>query len=265
MRFSIEHESRYRFRQAARRSVQYLRLTPRADHSQSVLDWHVAVPGSVLHWRDGFNNSCITSVQNDMHEDLVVQVSGVVETLETNGVLPATDGLPPEIFVRQTPYTEVKGGIADLAADIAPIVAEQGTLYALHALMAAIGERVRYETGRTSVESHAWEALEHGGGVCQDHAHLFIACCLALRIPARYVSGYLHAGHGEHASHAWAEAFVADLGWVSFDVSNGQCATEAYVRLAVGFDYASAAPIRGVRIGGGEEELHVKVQVNHDG
>ncbi|MGZ9035108.1 MAG: transglutaminase-like domain-containing protein, partial [Rhodospirillales bacterium] len=82
-----------------------------------------------------------------------------------------------------------------------------------------------------------------------------------LGIPARYVSGYLYTDEGALASHAWAEAYVDDLGWVSFDCANSQCATGAYVRLAVAFDYAGACPIRGVRKGGGIEEMSVLVKV----
>jgi transglutaminase-like putative cysteine protease len=87
-------------------------------------------------------------------------------------------------------------------------------------------------------------------------------------VPARYVSGYLRRGEGTDqttASHAWAEALVHDLGWVSFDCANGLSATEAYVRVAIGLDYADAGPVRGVRTGGGVEELDVTVKVSPKG
>ena len=109
----------------------------------------------------------------------------------------------------------------------------------------------------------AAEAFEAGQGVCQDHAHIFIAATRKLDIPARYVTGYLHV-EGESAAvanHAWAEACVASLGWVGFDPANHICPTERYVRLACGFDAASAAPITGTRRGGGAEELRVDVIV----
>ena len=83
-------------------------------------------------------------------------------------------------------------------------------------------------------------------------------------MPARYVSGYLShgAGHEAHASsHAWAEAFVEYLGWVGFDPTNRACATDAYIRTAVGLDYAEAGPVRGVRSGGGTETMKVRVSV----
>ena len=106
--------------------------------------------------------------------------------------------------------------------------------------------------------------MKDGRGVCQDHAHVFISAARSLGIPARYVSGYLLAGTGgepSDANHAWAEAWLDDLGWVGFDPANGVCPTDCYVRLASGLDAAFAAPIRGTRRGGGNQELDVIVEV----
>ncbi len=155
----------------------------------------------------------------------------------------------------------------DLARPLIERKNDEGAIAALHALMWALHNAVAYEPGYTDMETTAGEALARGSGVCQDHAHLFIAGARVLGLPTRYVSGYLYCepdmnGRGAAlASHAWAESFVDDLGWVSFDTTNSRCATDAYVRLAVAFDYAGAAPIRGVRRGGGIEEMTVRVQV----
>jgi transglutaminase-like putative cysteine protease len=101
--------------------------------------------------------------------------------------------------------------------------------------------------------------------VCQDISHIFIASARSLGIPARYVSGYLHRADGQNdqqAGHAWSEAYVDGLGWVAFDATNGMCATDAYLRVAVGLDYLSAAPLRGSRIGGDGEGLDVRIRVD---
>lgn len=267
MRLSIEHETRYRFTAPAHHSIQYLRLTPRADSCQLVLSWTLTTPGKVRRWTDGFNNLAHVSVQNGAHDEVPVTVRGEVETIDTFGVLPADDGLPPQMFLRPTPYTRVEGGIEALAKPLLERRNDEGTIAALHALMWSLHTAVAYRPGLTCVETTAAEALEQGSGVCQDHAHLFIACARVLGVPSRYVSGYLFVqdeGRASLASHAWAEAFVEDLGWVSFDSSNSQCATEAYVRLAVAFDYGGAAPIRGVRTGGAVEEMSVRVQVTQE-
>jgi transglutaminase-like putative cysteine protease len=264
MKLSIEHETHYRFEHPAHHSIQYLRLTPRPDANQTVLSWQVTTLGSLKQWTDGFNNTVHVSVQSGLHEEVPVVVRGVVETLDNYGVLPADDGLPPQMFLRETHFTSVDGGIPALAEPLVERMHDEGIIAALHALMWKIHSNVTYTSGATDVESTAAEALEKGQGVCQDHAHLFIAGCRVLGVPARYVSGYLLTEVDEHdavASHAWAEAYLDDLGWVSFDPSNGICATDAYVRLAVAFDYAGACPIRGVRKGGGLEEMSVRVQV----
>ncbi len=139
---------------------------------------------------------------------------------------------------------------------------DRDVIAALHEIMSAIADDVEYSPGDTHVHTTGAEALEQGSGVCQDHAHIFCAVCRTLGIPARYVSGYLShgAGHEAHAaSHAWADAYVDHLGWVSFDPSNRTCATESHIRTATGLDYAEACPIRGVRSGGGVETMTFSV------
>jgi transglutaminase-like putative cysteine protease len=123
--------------------------------------------------------------------------------------------------------------------------------------------RVDYVPGTTSTHTEAAAALADGRGVCQDHAHIFIAAARSLGVPARYVTGYLviEADNASQAHHAWAEAWVEALGWVGFDVANRICPTERYVRLAAGLDAGYAAPIVGSRRGGETEVLEVSVEV----
>jgi len=131
----------------------------------------------------------------------------------------------------------------------------------LHDLACALVDRVPYTRGATDSTTTAAQALHLGGGVCQDHAHLFIAVARQLGIPARYVSGYLLAGgEGEVQTHAWAEAWVSGR-WSPFDLSNLQREELWHIRLAIGLDYWEASPVRGTRSGGGEESLEVSVHV----
>lgn len=263
MRLTIVHETLYKFAEPANHSIQYLRLTPRPDSSQRTLSWSVSTAGSMTPWIDGFGNNVHVSTIDEAHDEIKVVVEGVVETFETVGVIPARDGLPPQLFLRETAITAPGENIRKLVKGIQPVL-EEGSLPALHALSAAISDNVNYDSYTTTTETKAEDAVQAGSGVCQDHAHIMIAGARELGIPARYVSGYILAGQGNDshvASHAWAEAYVDELGWVSFDPSNRQSATEEYVRLAIGFDYPSTAPVRGSRYGGGVEELSVKVQV----
>jgi transglutaminase-like putative cysteine protease len=132
-------------------------------------------------------------------------------------------------------------------------------------MMGAIRDRVDYRVGATSAATTASEALTAGEGVCQDHAHIFIAACRAADVPARYVTGYLlmsdAAPETHDAHHAWAEAWVEGLGWIGFDVANRICPTDHYVRMATALDAYYAAPVRGTRRGGEAERLEVAVLV----
>ncbi len=266
MLLSVEHVTDYAYTAPTAYAIQYVRLTPRPDPVQRPEWWRLDTPGRATPWRDGFGNIVHTVVRTSPHDHLRLHVAGTVDTAETHGVVPVeAGGLPPEAYLRATPLTEPDDSVRAFAARFDKARAK-GILNGLHALMAGIHEAVAYIQGDTHVHSTAAESLELGSGVCQDHAHLLIACCRAWGIPARYVSGYLHttAEDGRHLStHAWAEALVEHLGWVSFDPSNCQSATQAYIRLAVAFDYQGAAPVRGVRLGGGQEEMSVRVQVDH--
>lgn len=264
MRLTIVHETLYKFQEPANHSIQYLRLTPRQDSCQRIMSWSVSTAGTMTPWVDGFGNSVHVSTIDEAHNEIKVVVEGVVETIDTVGVLPARDGLPPQLFLRDTEMTATGDNILRLVSDIKSKL-DEGPLPALHALSDAISGNVNYHPGATTTDTTAEDAIASGSGVCQDHAHIMISGARALDIPARYVSGYILAGQGNDshvASHAWAEAHVPGLGWVSFDPTNRQSATEEYVRLAIGFDYPSAAPVRGSRYGGGIEEMSVKVQVD---
>ncbi|MBI5165041.1 MAG: transglutaminase family protein [Magnetospirillum sp.] len=264
MRLFVTHHTAYAYTAPTQYAIQYVRLTPRNDPSQRTVAWTLRAPGRATPWKDGFGNLVHTVVHDARHDRLEIDVDGEVETTGTHGILPvASDELPPAVFLAVTPLTGAPESVRTFAAQFLPLRA-RGDLAFLHALMGAIHNTVAYVPGDTHVHSNAAEALEQKAGVCQDHAHLFIACCRWAGIPSRYVSGYLHtsAADGRHlATHAWAEALVEDLGWVSFDPSNCQSATHAYIRLAVAFDYQGAAPVRGIRLGGGEEAMSVRVLV----
>jgi transglutaminase-like putative cysteine protease len=110
----------------------------------------------------------------------------------------------------------------------------------------------------------AAQAFADGRGTCRELTHIFIAAARSLDVPARYVSGYIRQegdATTQQAISAWAEAYVPGLAWVAFDPANGICATDAYVRIAVGLDRLGAAAVRGTRSGGTGEVLTVKLKV----
>ena len=115
------------------------------------------------------------------------------------------------------------------------------------------------------METTALEALARGAGVAQDDAHVFIACCRRLGVPARYVSGYLRNDdpelHVGRTSHSWAEAWVPGLEWVGFDPANNISPRGDSLRVAIGLDYRDAAPVSGRRVGFGDARMSVDAEV----
>lgn len=256
MRLDIRHETSYRYTAPAHYSIQQLRLTPRPEPGQRVLAWRIDAPGKLHRSVDAYGNIVHTLVLTAPHDAIRVVVSGSVEI----GAAPAGAGdLSPLVFAVPTPLTEAQDAVRDFAGHH---LKKTGRAEDFLALAEGICGAVAYESGATEVTSTAAHALAIGRGVCQDHAHLFIACCRAVGVPARYVSGYVDPGHDEPAaSHAWADVWIEGEDWLSLDVTHRVLARERHCRLAIGRDYMSAAPVRGVRTGGGEESLHVKVAV----
>jgi transglutaminase-like putative cysteine protease len=264
MRLVVSHRTVYHYDSPSSGLAQLLRMTPSDGPGQAVLSWSVADergrrPRCFV---DGFGNLTHLHTRRRPHARVEVRVEGVVETRDTFGVQGfAGDRLPPGYFARTTPLTAPHPAIETLAQE-----AREGSdaLDRLHRLMALVSERVAYRPGATGVGTTAAEALLAGAGVCQDHAHLYVAAARALGHPARYVSGYVQADAGEAgglASHAWAEAWHPELGWIGFDASHGICPSDRYVRVAVALDYEGAAPLRGVRRGAPGERLEVEVSV----
>jgi len=150
---------------------------------------------------------------------------------------------PLWLYQRVSPRTEARDGVRALLKGLPA----EGDLDRLHRLCGIIAEAVPYETGASEPTWSAEETLKAGAGVCQDHAHVFISCARQLGLPARYVSGYLlmDGQTDQTAMHAWAEAWLPDLGWVGFDVSNVISPDARYVRVATGLDYSDASPVTG--------------------
>ncbi len=266
MRIRIDHETRYHYDAPVRGVSQVLRLKPRPHDGQHIVSWRVDVDvdGRLRESEDAFGNRILRLSAEGPLEEITLSVAGEVETQDTAGMLSGQpERLPPEVYTRQTPLTELTPALEAFAGDAVSGVDDR--LDQLHALLGAVHQQVVYDTRSTTVATSAIEAFTQGRGVCQDLAHIFIACARHVGAPARYVSGHLARADGvieQEASHAWAEALVPGLGWVGFDPANGGCPSERHVRVACGFDYLSAAPVRGSRIGGGAERLSVRLVVS---
>ena len=169
--------------------------------------------------------------------------------------------MPLWAYCRSTRLTGAGRGVQKLLSGIDREAKDR--LAMLHELSAHILSSLEYRGGATGVDSSAEHAIAAGAGVCQDHAHIFIAACRAMGIPARYVSGYLMINDriAQDASHAWAEAHIDAIGWVGFDISNGISPDGRYVRVATGFDYRDAAPVSGMSFGARDKSMVVSLRV----
>ena len=263
MRLSVSHKTHYHFDQPMRSVTQSLRLWPSPFEGQAVIDWSVDVAGAVRGsgFRTGAGDWIETSTVAGPVSDLVVEVTGTVETVDLSGVLKGhRERTPPEAYPRPTRFTWPDAALGELAEKATS--SGSAPLEMAHALANAVRDAIAYTPGETDATTTAAEALAAGHGVCQDHAHALIAVALLKYIAARYVVGYLHAsGSIAEASHAWAELFVDGLGWVGFDPANGVSPDENYIRIGSGLDAVDAAPIRGVAHGPGVEAMDVDVQV----
>ena len=265
MRLSIRHTTRYRFAEPVLHGLQRLRLTPKETQGQQILEWTMELLGAreaLVYDDQNYNHVTLVAVEEGA-QDVVITCRGTVLTEDKAGVIGRHAGhLPLWAFLGHSELTRPGARVRQL---VAPIARSSGDdlLVTLHGLSATIRERVAYETGQTDVDTTAEEALAAGRGVCQDHAHVFIAAARALEIPARYVSGYLMMNDRieQEATHAWAEAWVPGLGWVGFDVSNGISPDPRYVRVATGRDYRDAAPVTGISFGAMSEDLTVDLAV----
>ena len=262
MLLSIEHHTRYAYSELVNYTIQQLRLTPQNGFGQHVKRWDIKVIGALNPTEDAYGNSTHALVIDTPHQEISIVAMGEIETgLE---VISQHQNLPLPIYLRDTPLTKSSEAICLFAIQFK--TDQDGQLAALEAMMHTLLECVNYIKGATQVTTSAIEAFELGQGVCQDHAHIFISCCRSIGLPARYVSGYLFTVDGSlMQTHAWADVYLSNIGWQSFDVSNGCRAGETHVRLATGLDYRSASPVSGMRSGGGVEGMATSVIVNQSG
>ncbi|HTR86247.1 MAG TPA: transglutaminase family protein [Reyranella sp.] len=268
MRLSVHHITRFEFDQASRHSIHDVRLTPKPATGQRVVSWRIDGPGKRSEWVDGHGNQVTTFSVAASHDAVEIAVAGLYEYSGADQWLRPNDAptLPAPFWLRNTgiarhdaSFDPLIKGLAERAAD------PTKSVVALHELMERVAKRMKYKTGVSTVDTTAIEALARGAGVAQDTAHVFIAACRRLGVPARYVSGYLRNDDAElhvgHTSHSWAEAWVPGLDWVGFDPANAMSPRGDSLRVAIGLDYHDAAPVSGRRVGFGEAKMSVEAEI----
>ncbi len=265
MQLRILHRTSYRYDELVKYSAQALRLTPRRDGRQRVLGWSMQAPGRRIEQVDAHGNVTHLLTVEDPHKEIEIIVSGDVEVASEGELVPHEGPLSPLAYLFATPLTVANETISAISKEY--LSGSEPLRERLYGLAGGVSERVRYQKGATSVEDTAAAVLARGEGVCQDQAHVFISACRAAGVPARYVSGYLYSGNGHEAgaaaSHAWVDAWIPEAkAWLGIDVTHRGPTGMHHCRLAVGRDYLDAAPVRGVRRGGGREMMDIDVLVS---
>ncbi|MFD1956116.1 transglutaminase N-terminal domain-containing protein [Paenibacillus thailandensis] len=297
MKLSISHVTQYEYENPVTDSVNEIRLTPCTNERQSCYQQAIWIEpnASLFSYEDYFGNRVHAFSVNDPHRRLTIRTQMTVVTnaapepeaqaavLRGNPQGEGWEWLKGEEaqnrfaeFLLPTEYANVTPSVERFADSVTaerPAFDEKqiSVLEWLSALSAKIRGDFVYDPEATTVKTKAAELIENKRGVCQDFAHLMIACCRARRVPARYVSGYHFVGDlqggaadFEQASHAWVEAYVPRLGWCCFDPTNETPVGERYVKLGHGRDYKDIVPVKGVYRGNGGQTLKVTVDVRKE-
>jgi transglutaminase-like putative cysteine protease len=264
MLIRVEHATSFTYAERISEAYTELRLRPLSGGGQDCTSFRLVTdpPGvSIRAYRDRLGNHVQHLEVLEDHDRISITARSEVSTAAVFSDF-ARDPSPLEVYdyLAPTEYAPFSPALVELSA-----TAEGQGTEAERAVevMRTVRSLLVYERGATDVMTRADAALELGRGVCQDFAHVMLAACRRAGIPSRYVSGYLYdpLGESEVASHAWVDILDAKRGWVSLDPTHDREQTEAYVRVAVGRDYADVPPTRGVWKGTAVETLDVAVRI----
>jgi|SRR5579872_347406 len=280
MFYSIRHLTRFRYKTPVSESLMELRMHPRTEGGQRCLSFQLSVDPRtrIYEYRDYLGNMVHHFDVPGHHRELKIVAEALVE------IEPAPE-LPESLDSSAWDELDRQAAAGDYWEMLMPSQFAQPTeallslieplrvrrrddpLGFLRELNAAIYDWFEYVPKATRVDSPIDHAIEVRKGVCQDFAHIMTALLRHVKIPCRYVSGYVyrrsenHDRSSEGASHAWVEALLPGLGWVGFDPTNNLIACERHIRTAIGRDYADVPPTKGIFKGKSESQLTVSVRV----
>jgi transglutaminase-like putative cysteine protease len=286
VRYAVEHETLYRYDSEVSHAHQQLHLTPRASARQRCLQHSIQIeprPAVRSEHLDAFGNR-VTRLELDRPHDRLRVMAAMEVILEPPPAPQADAGdswerlrdrlgyqalaceqpwLEAMRFRGESPFVRIKRLFSDFARDC--LQPQTGVLDVAGRLMAKVHGEFTYAPGETGIATPLLEVFHKRRGVCQDYAHLMIACLRSAGLAARYVSGYLHTRKsallGANASHAWVAVFAPPFGWVEYDPTNNVRIAQEHVALAWGRDFGDVSPLRGVILGGGSHTLSVRVAV----
>jgi transglutaminase-like putative cysteine protease len=291
VRYRISHVTRYLYAEPVSLCHSIAHLKPRVQPGQRPLAAQVRIdpwPAVSREHTDFFGNRTSYFSIQQSHTALEVAAVSEVEVVpapppnfadsppweqvvEETNQRPDAELVNARIFTLPSPYAPADAAAVEYAHAAFP--PGQPVLEAVSDLMGRIHQDFDYDPHFTTLATPLTEVLAHRRGVCQDFAHLALACLRGLGLAARYVSGYIETMpppgqpklRGADASHAWFSVLIPGIGWVDFDPTNDQVPGEQHITAAAGRDFGDVTPLRGVFYGGGEHTLEVSVDVDRLG
>lgn len=281
MRLDICYRTKFAFDAPVRESQNEMRACPVTDERQQLMSYRVTVEPSarMLSYTDYWGTRVDQFGVIESHTALEVTAEASVETQDPQSFSsdPPMESLKdPEFlnrhdeFLKPSRNTDWDQAMATEARRLTEANGSNavGAVMALHGF---VGDRLWYQPGTTEIGQPITEVLATGVGVCQDYAHLAVALCRSIGIPARYVSGYLFSSSDRTGSidgdlvrvqtHAWFEAAVPGLGWLALDPTNRLAVGHQHVKIGHGRDYDDVPPLRGVYSGPGTPEVYASVEI----
>jgi transglutaminase-like putative cysteine protease len=290
-RYRVQHSTEYRYLSNVVHAHHLLHLTPRHTANQTCDSQVMTIdpqPARINTLIDAFGNSVSTFEIDWPHSRFVVKndIQVVVnsdDTLDAHVTLPwnrvrdqlgysarprGIEELEASRFRMESPHVRLKRALWEYSRECFP--RNRPLLECADMLLDKLHRELHYAPNETTIGTSVMELLESRRGVCQDFAHLMIACLRAHGLAARYVSGYLRTipppGSerlvGADASHAWVSVYAPPVGWVDLDPTNGIRVATDHITLGWGRDFSDVSPLRGVIVGGGQHELSVQVTVD---
>jgi transglutaminase-like putative cysteine protease len=282
VRYRVRHETVYSYGSDVVHSHQLLHLVPRPTPYQQCLEHTITFSPAAYRRQeelDAFGNpvtrvefehphrrlEVTTAMELEVHPRPCLNATDTIpwdrlaSRFHYTGRPPARDDLEAIRFRQESPYVRVKRMFTEYAEDCFP--PGRPILLCAQALMTKLHTELMYAPGATTIATPVTEVLEIRRGVCQDFAHLMIACLRSRGLPARYVSGYVRSLVGSAASHAWVAVYAPPFGWLELDPTNDTMVGTDHIGVAWGRDFGDVSPLRGIILGGGRHSLSVNVNV----
>lgn len=288
MKYTIEHTTAYTYLEPVSLCHNIARLMPRNSGEQICKNTTIHIrpqPDRINEYEDFFGNKVIYFSIEKEHWELTVLVTSEVERMESGHCRPIdypiagleevkTELLNPDVdvidikqYLFVTPMTSWNEKILQYAMQ--SFLPGRSVFEATNDLTHRIYKDFEYKPGHTTIATPLSVVMKERKGVCQDFAHLAIACLRSIGLPARYVSGYIETISpegvekliGSDASHAWFSVYIPKMGWIDFDPTNNCIVSDQHITIGWGRDYADIAPMEGIILSSGSHELTVSVDV----